>query len=84
MDVKTHDGSANSLPGTIFDIHKISAEELANLGMEEIAFVKPVMTDKGMAFAIHAADGTPMAIASDATLAQAAIIQHDMVPNLVH
>jgi len=84
MDVKTHDGSANILPGTIFDIHKISAEELANLGMEEIAFVKPVMTDKGPAFAIHAADGTPMAIASDASLAQAAIIQHDMVPNLVH
>jgi hypothetical protein len=52
--------------------------------MEEIAFVKPVMTDKGPAFAIHAADGTPMAIASDSTLAQAAIIQHDMQPSLVH
>ncbi len=84
MDVKTHDGSANILPGTIFDIHNISTEELATLGMEEIAFVKPVMTEKGPAFAIHAADGTPMAIASDSSLAQAAIIQHDMVPNLVH
>jgi hypothetical protein len=84
MDVKTYDGSANILPGSVFDIHKISAAELANLGMEEIAFVKPVMTEKGPAFAIHAADGTPMAIASDASLAQAAIIQHDMVPNLVH
>jgi len=52
--------------------------------MEEIAFVKPVMTDKGPAFAIHAADGTPMAIASDSMLAQAAIIQHDMRPSLVH
>jgi hypothetical protein len=84
MDVKTHDGSANILPGTIFDIHNISAAELASLGMEEIAFVKPVMTEKGPAYAIHAADGTPMAIASDSNLAQAAIIQHDMVPNLVH
>jgi hypothetical protein len=84
MDVKTYDGSAHFLPGTVFDIHKISTTELANLGMEEIAFVKPVMTEKGPAFAIHAADGTPMAIASDSMLAQAAIIQHDMVPNLVH
>jgi len=84
MDVKMHDGSASILPGTIFDIHTISTEELATLGMEEIAFVKPVMTEKGPAFAIHAADGTPMAIASDSMLAQAAIIQHDMVPNLVH
>jgi hypothetical protein len=84
MDVKSHDGMADPVPGTVFDIHHISAAELANLGMEEIAFVKPVMTDKGPAFAIHAADGTPMAIASDSMLAQAAIIQHDMQPSLVH
>jgi len=84
MDVKTHDGTANFVPGTIFDIHHISVEELATLSMEEIAFEKPVMTDRGMAFAIHAADGTPMAIASDSKLAQAAIIQHDMQPRLVH
>ncbi|OYV25249.1 MAG: hypothetical protein B7X08_06370 [Acidocella sp. 20-63-7] len=33
---------------------------------------------------MHAADGTPMAIASNATLAAAAIIQNDMMPSLVH
>jgi len=84
MDMKTHDGTAEAVPGTVFDIHHISVDQLAALGMEEIAFVKPVMTDKGPAFAIHAADGTPMAIASDSMLAQAAIIQHDMRPSLVH
>jgi hypothetical protein len=84
MDVKSHDGTATTARGPVFDIHHISPAQLALLGMEEIAFVKPVMTDKGPAFAIHAADGTPMAIASDAVLAQAAIIQHDMLPNLVH
>lgn len=84
MNIKTHDGTTEMHPGTVFDIHHITAAELATLGMEEIAFVKPVMTDKGPAFAIHAADGTPMAIASDSLLAQAAIIQHDMMPSLVH
>jgi hypothetical protein len=84
MDIKTHDGTANFVPGTVLDIHHISASQLASLGMEEIAFVKPVMTENGPAFAIHAADGTPMAIASDIKLASAAIIQHDMVPSLVH
>jgi hypothetical protein len=84
VNVKTHDGTTGINPGTVFDIHHITVAELATLGMEEIAFVKPVMTDKGLAFAIHAADGTPMAIASDASLAQAAIIQHDMLPSLVH
>jgi len=84
MNIKDHDGTANFIPGTVLDIHHISAAQLAMLGMEEIAFVKPVMTETGPAFAIHAADGTPMAIATDATLAAAAIIQNDMVPSLVH
>ena len=84
MNIKTHDGTANFVPGTVLDIHHISADQLAQLGMEEIAFVKPVMTDAGEAFAIHAADGTPIAIAASANLAAAAIIQNDMVPSLVH
>jgi hypothetical protein len=62
----------------------ISVAQLESLGMDEIAFVKRVVTEGGPAFAIHAADGTPMAIATDALLAAAAIIQHDMVPSLVH
>ncbi len=84
MNIKDHDGTANFIPGTVLDIHHISAAQLAMLGMEEIAFVKPVMTETGPAFAIHAADGTPMAIATDAKLAAAAIIQNDMLPSLVH
>jgi hypothetical protein len=35
-------------------------------------------------FAIHAADGTPMAVAQDRTLAIAAILEHEMVPAQVH
>jgi hypothetical protein len=84
MDIKSHDGTPNFVPGTVVDIHHISVAQLASLGMEEIAFVKPVMTENGPAFAIHAADGTRMAIASNEPLAQAAIIQNDMVPSLVH
>ncbi len=35
-------------------------------------------------FAIHAADGSPMAVAEDRNLALAAIVQHEMVATLVH
>ena len=84
MNLKTHDGTANFVPGTVFDIHHISPEQLANLGLDEIAFVKPVLTETGPAFAIHAADGTPVAVATNAQLAAAAIIQNDMAPSLVH
>ena len=84
MNIKNHDGTTNFVPGTVLDIHHISPAQLAQLGMEEIAFVKPVVTEQGPAFAIHAADGTPIAFADNPQLAAAAIIQNDMLPTLVH
>jgi hypothetical protein len=84
MDVKTHDGTDCTILEANSDLHFISTSQLESLGMDEIAFVKPVVTEGGPAFAIYAADGTQMAIATDALLAAASIIQHDMVPTLVH
>ena len=52
--------------------------------MQQIAYVKPVMVNGTTAFAIHAADGTPMAIAAGLDVAVAAIVQHEMVPAQVH
>ncbi|HTQ70899.1 MAG TPA: DUF1150 family protein [Acidocella sp.] len=84
MNVKAHDGRDDFVPETVTDVHCISTEQLAKLGVGEIAFVKPVLTEAGPGFAIHAADGTPLAIATNAPLAAAAIIQNEMMPNLVH
>ena len=67
-----------------FDIRALSPADLGRLGMQQIAYVKPVMLNGAHAFAIHAADGTPMAVAQDCGLALAAIVQHEMVPALVH
>lgn len=69
---------------TIIDMHHISPEQLAALGMQQIAYVKPVVVNGTTAFAIHAADGTPMAIADGRDIALAAIVQHELVPALVH
>jgi len=68
----------------VFDIRHISTEQLAQLGMQQIAYVKPVVVDGAACFAIHAADGTPMAIAGGLDVAVAAIEQHEMVPAQVH
>jgi hypothetical protein len=84
MDAKNHDGVPTFVPRTTIGIRHISAAQLESFGIDEIAFVKPVMTENGQAFAIHAADGTPMAIASSSLLAAAAIIQNEMLPRLVH
>jgi hypothetical protein len=67
-----------------FDIRHLSAEQLAKLGLQQIAYIRPVMVNGETGFAIHAADGTPMAVAGDRDVAIAAVLQHEMVPALVH
>ncbi len=68
----------------VMDIHDISPQQLAMLGVQQIAYVKPVVVNGTTAYAIHAADGTPMAIAGERDAALAAIVQHEMAPALVH
>ncbi len=66
------------------DIRQLTQVQLQQLGVSQLAYVKPVMLNGAAAFAIHAADGSPMAVADDRDLAVAAILQHEMVPALVH
>lgn len=66
------------------DIHSITAEQLGKLGVSQIAYIKPVTVNGAHVFAIHAADGTPMAVSEDQASAVAAIVQHEMFPSLVH
>jgi len=68
----------------VMDIRHISTAQLAQLGMQQIAYVKHVELDGERGFAIHAADGTPMAVTGDLDMAVAAILQHEMVPAQVH
>ena len=67
-----------------FDIRHISVEQLAELGVSQIAYVKPVEVNGTQGYAIHAANGAPMALAPDRDVAIAVIVQHEMVPALVH
>ncbi len=66
------------------DIRHLTEKQLMQLGVSELAYVKPVLVEGSRAYAIHAADGSPMAVADDCDVAIAAIRQHEMVPALVH
>ena len=70
--------------GDQVDIRHLTPVQLMQLGMADLAYVKPVWMDGATAFAIYAADGSPMALAADCELAVAAIVQHEMRPLLVH
>ena len=66
------------------DIRHMTDMQLMQLGVSELAYVKPVFVEGSRAYAIHAADGSPMAVTDDCEVAMAAIRQHEMEPALVH
>lgn len=74
----------NAEPVLELDIRNLTEDQLMRLGMSDLAYVKRVTVDGQTVFAIHAADGSPMALAADRDLALAAIVQHEMSPALVH
>jgi hypothetical protein len=67
-----------------FDVRHLSEQQLAALGVSHIAYVKSVMVNGVEGFAIHAADGTPMAVAGNRDVAVAAVTQHEMLALSVH
>lgn len=81
---QTGGGESGAPEAVMFDLRSITAEQLARLGMQQVAYVKAVKVNGAEGFAIHAADGTPMAVADELQIAVAAIRDHEMVPVWVH
>ena len=69
---------------TIEEMRQMTANDLAILGVQHIAYVKPVIVDGNAGFAIHAADGTQMALLGDRDIAFAVVRQNDLEPVSVH
>ena len=65
-------------------LRHITPTEFALLGMQDIAYVKRVTVNDQAAFAIHAADGTQVAVLADRDTAFATVRQHDLEPVNVH
>ena len=84
MTTPTEQPAAQSPAVQSIDIRHLSTAQLQALGVSQLAYVKPVVVGGVTAFAIHAADGTQMAVAEDCAVAVAAIREHEMVAALVH
>ena len=67
-----------------FEHEQMTAQELAVLGVQAVAYVKPIEAEGKPAFAIHAADGTEMAVVASRDLAFAVIRQNEMEGVSVH
>lgn len=68
----------------VADVRHLTDIQMRALGVSRVAYIKPVIVEGEDAFAIHAADGTPMALTEDQETAIEAILQHEMVPALLH
>jgi hypothetical protein len=62
----------------------MSDRDLAVFGVQDVAFIKPISVNDEVAYAIHAADGTQMALVTDREVAFAAVRQHGLEPVSVH
>ena len=65
-------------------ITQMSTQDLMNLGLQEVAYVKPVAIDGQAAYAVHAADGREVVILPSRDIALATIRQNDLEPLSVH
>jgi hypothetical protein len=89
-------GGLNRLPGwlktgqgevkmqTMEQMRLMTANDLAMFGVQDIAYVKPVVVDGNAGYAIHAADGTQMAVIADRDIAFAVVRQNELEPVSVH
>ncbi len=66
------------------DLANLSHQDMAALGLDTLAFIKPVMIGRTAAYAIFSADGEQLAIAADRSSAIATVRQNDMEPASVH
>lgn len=67
-----------------FDLRRLTAQEFAALGLEQVAFIKPKRQGKDKMFAIHTADGREVAVVVDRDIALFTVREHDMEPLSVH
>jgi hypothetical protein len=65
-------------------LRHISLAELAALGLQGVAYIKPVLIDDAAAFAVFAADGTQIGALPTREAALAAMRENDLEPVSLH
>jgi hypothetical protein len=57
---------------------QLSAEDFAALGVQQVAYVKPIDREGATFFEVHAADGTAVAVMDSVDVALATVRQHGL------
>lgn len=73
---KTH--SSNNL------LKNLSRQDFLDFGVQQVAYIRMVDLSDRKAYAIHAADGTPLSVMDTFDTALIAVRQNDLEPVTVH
>ena len=65
-------------------LRRLSTRDFKTMGMNQMAYIREVKVDGQLSFAVHAADGTQLAVNDSAELAMASVLNNDMYPVTVH
>jgi hypothetical protein len=65
-------------------LKQLSAKDWADFGVNDLAYLKPVTLEGELQYAIHAANGEPLAVMDTKSTAHAAVLQNDLEPVSVH
>ncbi|HTJ62466.1 MAG TPA: DUF1150 family protein [Alphaproteobacteria bacterium] len=65
-------------------LKNISAQDLLTFGLNDIAYLKPANVNGQSVFAIHAADGSQLALVANREVGVAAMQQHELEPVSLH
>lgn len=62
----------------------ISPQDFLRLGVQQIAYIRPVIVNQTPAWSLHAADGTALAVEGSQAKAEFLARQNDLEPMLLH
>ena len=63
---------------TDLNLKNISLQDFLSFGMRDVAYIRPVKIEDATAYAIHAADGTPLSVMETMDNALSAVHQNDL------
>lgn len=65
-------------------LKSLSVRDFLNLGVKDVAYIRPISIDNRQAYAIHAADGTPLSVLDSLDNAIIVVRDNDLEPVTVH
>ncbi|MCC7305320.1 MAG: DUF1150 family protein [Alphaproteobacteria bacterium] len=65
-------------------LKNLSRQDFLTFGRQQVAYIREIRVDDRLAYAIHAADGTPLSVMDSLDAAMIAIRHNDLESAIVH